>query len=90
MVMDLIDRMIERLKHIEPALGEDRAEALERVLREEFAGEVVRVRKRGRNSDIEQAVRERFNGRNVAELAKELGVHRATVYRVLSSALHRS
>lgn len=88
--MDLIDRMIERLKHIEPGLTESRADALERVLREEFAGEVVRVRKRAKNKEIEKAVREKFNGRNVAELARELGVHRATVYRVLSSAIHRS
>ena len=84
--MDLIDRMIRRLQHIEPQMTAERAEVLEESLRAEFGGipNKPRKRKKPKQDSVAAAIAERFNG-NVDELARQLGCHRATVYRVLSS-----
>ena len=86
--MDLIDRMIRRLQHIEPHLTADRVQRIETALRVEFGGVVTRTRKRSKKTEIEDAVRAKYDG-DVARLASELGCHRSTVYRVLSGRLRK-
>jgi transcriptional regulator of acetoin/glycerol metabolism len=86
--MDLIDRMIRRLQHIEPHLTADRVQRIETALRAEFGGVVTRTRKRSKNTEIEDAVRAKYDG-DVARLAADLGCHRSTVYRVLSGRLRK-
>ena len=84
--MDLIDRMIHRLRHIEPRLSPEKAEALEQRLREEFGGVSTKTRKRSKTKkqEVEAALHVEFRG-NVDDFARQLGCHRSTVYRVLSS-----
>lgn len=81
--MDLLDRMIERLRQIEPTFSESMAVELEMQLRHEFGGEKHWVYKRIPPGELAERVRQRFNGRNAGQVAEELGIHRATVYRVL-------
>ncbi|WP_018991293.1 Mor transcription activator family protein [Aromatoleum toluclasticum] len=84
--MDLLARMIERLRHIEPTFSETMAVELELQLRREFGGEECRIYKRIPPDELADRVRRRFNGRNAGQVAEELGIHRATVYRVLKKA----
>lgn len=83
---DILARMIERLRQIEPSFTPERAASLESQLRSEFGGETLRIRKRDDAHCLVQKIMTRFNGRNAGQVAQELGIHRATVYRVLSSA----
>ena len=87
--MDLIDSLVARLKHIEPTITETRAKRIERQLRIEFGGAVTRARKKPTKKELEQAVRERWDGRSVARIAQEVGIHRATAYRVIGSILKK-
>ena len=48
----------------------------------EFAGEEVYIPKRN-SKDVAAEVLRLFNGRNATEVARRLGIHRATVYRYL-------
>lgn len=82
--MDLIDEMIQRLKHIEPKLTDDRARVLEDALRDDMGGAFARVRKRRRTKadQITEMLAKGFDG-DVERLAIRLGCHRSTVYRVL-------
>jgi transcriptional regulator of acetoin/glycerol metabolism len=86
--MDLIDRMIRRVQHIEPSIDATRLHRLEVALRLECGGEVTRTRKRTKKDAVEDAVRDRYDG-DVARLAAEIGCHRSTVYRVLSGRLQK-
>lgn len=84
--MDLIDRMIRRLQHIEPTLDQRRLEMIEGALRAEFGGVPNRPRKRRRTkkAQVQAEIQQGFSG-DVRALAMSLGVHRSTVYRVLGS-----
>jgi hypothetical protein len=85
--MDLIDRMIRRLQHVEPSIDATRLADIERQLRLEFGGGVVRVRKKQGKKAVEDEVRKRWDGRSVAQIAQELQIHRSTAYRILGSFL---
>jgi DNA invertase Pin-like site-specific DNA recombinase len=85
--MDLIDRMIRRLQHIEPTVNERRAKALENALRQEFGGEVTRTRKRRKKDDVIELISSRSASISVSEIARQAGCHRSSVYRVLGSYL---
>ena len=52
------------------------------AVRAEFAGEEVYIPKRN-SKDVAGEVLRLFNGRNATEVARRLGIHRATVYRYL-------
>ena len=82
---DVIDYMIERIRHIEPHITDEKALTLEKALRLEFGGTVTRTRKRLNPDGLRREVMKRFDGRNVKQVASELGVHRSTIYRVLSN-----
>lgn len=87
---DLIDYMMQRIRHIEPHITDEKALQLERALRLEFGGVVTRTRKRLSRDNLRDEVMKRFDGRNVKQVASELGVHRSTIYRVLNSRPRRS
>jgi transcriptional regulator of acetoin/glycerol metabolism len=84
-VSDVIDSLMIRIRHIEPHITAEKALRLERELRLEFGGTVTRTRKRLSRDQLRVEVSRRFNGRNIQQVASELGVHRATIYRVLNS-----
>jgi len=54
---------------------------LKTAVRQEFSGERVRISRRP--NDVHLQVLALFNGRNATEVARRLGVSRATVYRVI-------
>ena len=89
---DLVDRIFDYILS-DPAL----AAAMQRVsqsapgpagmaklktaVRQEFSGERVRISRRP--NDVHLQVLSLFNGRNATEVARRLGISRATVYRVI-------
>ncbi|NMG56514.1 Mor transcription activator family protein [Aromatoleum aromaticum] len=81
--MDILARIIERLQQIEPTFSESMAVELEHQLRHEFGGEECRIYKRVPPAELAERVRKRFNGKNASQVAQELGIHLATVYRVI-------
>lgn len=81
---DLVDRIFDYLLSEFPQLAGD-ADAVKRAetaVRAEFAGEEVYIQKRT-GHDLSSEVLRLFNGRNATEVARRLGIHRATVYRYL-------
>lgn len=80
MIDDLITRAVAgALDELRPQI----AQAVERRLADALAGEQAYFRKQ-RVSDDE--IMARFNGRNARDVARALGVGRATVYRVIKRA----
>lgn len=87
---DLVDRIFDYVASLLPELGargQRIAEAKDAV-RAEFAGcDAYIARRRGRGArpdpEVVQEILTLFNGRNASEVARRLGVSRATVYRVL-------
>ncbi len=77
---DMIRRFIELLLEIQPGMEADLAMQLEKQLRTEFKGERVYVKKS--KPDPEEIVK-KFDGRNVKEVARDLGISRDTVYRAI-------
>lgn len=81
---DLIEAMVAYVISVEPALQAKRAE-ITADLRAEFGGQRVYLSARPQ-TDREKRVRNilsLFNGRNATEVARRLGVSRATVYRTI-------
>jgi DNA-binding phage protein len=81
---DLVDRLFEFLSD-HPRLPEFPPEVLAQVkadLRSEFRDEVRRTSPLERQQRVHQVL-ELFNGRNASEVARSLGIGRATVYRYL-------
>lgn len=81
---DLVDRIFDYLLSEFPQLAGDaqRVKRAQVAVRAEFAGEEVYIQKRA-NSEQAADVLRLFNGRNASEIARRLGIHRATVYRYL-------
>lgn len=81
---DLVDRIFDYVVQLVPAISERRDE-IKDALREEFAGERVYVRRRdrpgSRGSTLAAEILRLFNGRNASEVARQLRISRATVYR---------
>ena len=84
---DLVDRLFDYLLELLPDLREagPTLQSARAKLRDEFSGEEGYIRKRD-SAHISQKVLEAFNGRNATEVARRLGISRATVYRVLKQA----
>jgi Mor family transcriptional regulator len=86
---DILHRAIERLRKKIPGITDAAAAALELELLEEFAGETHYIPKsrlvKARRQVIVMETRRRFNGRNATEIARELGIGRATVYRIIKT-----
>lgn len=81
---DIIKRFIELLAEAQPSLSESIAADIERQLRHEYAGSRVYVHKRAEPASV--MIVQRFDGRNVDRLARELRVSRRTVYRALNAS----
>lgn len=78
---DLVDRIFDYLLAEVPALAGS-ADRLKQAVRSEFAGEECYVQGRSRESTA-ASVLALFNGRNASQVARELGISRATVYRAI-------
>lgn len=81
---DLVARIFEYIVSEFPQIAEDREklEKAEEAVRAEFGGEETYIQKRDRQALASDVLR-LFNGRNATEVARRLGIHRATVYRYL-------
>lgn len=78
---DILKRIIERLREMEPSFSEDVAVQIEQQIRQEYAGERVYIPKH--DPDRREKLLKRFNGHNVNDVAGQFGVHKVTVYRFL-------
>lgn len=81
---DLVDRLIDYVLRLEPALQPKRA-AIETDLRAEFGGDrhYIAARVETHRQARVREILARFNGRNASEVARSLHISRATVYRVI-------
>lgn len=81
---DLVDRIFDYVVALLPELGPRHVE-VKLAVRAEFAGDRAYVLRRDRNGShpLARQVLSLFNGRNATEVARELHISRATVYRVL-------
>lgn len=88
---DLIDRAIDRLRHIHPEMNPERLAALEDVLRAEFGGEYTRPAKRGNaeREALRAEILRLWRDKSAIDIARALGCHRSTIYRVLGSLRDR-
>ncbi|QOR55735.1 MAG: bacterial regulatory Fis family protein [Phage 65_10] len=78
---DLVDRIFNLLK---PPMTEKELDQAKAALREEFGGQPgVFKRSTAERKSLARQILARFNGRNATELARELQISRATVYRWL-------
>ena len=90
---DLVDAIFELLLRERPELAKLDVDALKRLTREEFGGRrglYVRVPGDEGQRQVVAQVLAMFNGRNASEVARRLGIGRATVYRLLKQARGRS
>lgn len=89
---DLVDRIFEYLLREFPQITGLQAEGLRQAVRDEYRGEKVWVAKRPPSERQRQAqqVLALFNGRNATEVARQLRIGRATVYRILKQAGYQS
>ncbi|WP_343593816.1 Mor transcription activator family protein [Paracidovorax wautersii] len=85
---DLVDRIFDYLVRELPELSGGRAQEVKKALRAEFRGEEVYIPARdatARQRMVAQVLT-LFNGRNAREVARELRISRATVYRYIKQA----
>lgn len=86
---DLVDRVWDYLLRSLPELA-PREAAIKAELRSEFGGLQTYVRVRdARPPDVSEAVGRLYNGRNASEVARVLGISRASVYRHVKQAGRR-
>lgn len=78
---DILKRILERLREMEPSFTEEVAFQIEQQIRREYAGERIYIPKR--DPERRDKLLKRFNGHNLDAVAGEIGVHRVTAYRLL-------
>jgi Mor family transcriptional regulator len=89
---DMVDRIFEYLLTEVPEIlahvAGDRLELAKQAVRDEFAGQetYIPVRPAGSSEQLAFEVLSLFNGRNATEVARQLDISRATVYRKLKQA----
>jgi Mor family transcriptional regulator len=84
---DLIDTIFDFIEKEFPVLR-SRAPALKQLARREFAGILTYIPRRSQSERdrIAAEVAVLFDGRNVAEVARKLGISTQTVYRIIKNA----
>lgn len=84
---DLVDRIFDYLLQLLPEIAGRQLE-VKRQIRDEFATERAYIRRRpaGEAHPLAPEVARLFNGRNATEVARQLKIGRATVYRLLKVA----
>lgn len=85
---DIVDRIFEMLAPELESLQvtPEKTAAMREALRYELGGTREWIRKPDRSDEIAAEVLRLFNGRNATEVARQLGIGRATVYRKLKQA----
>ena len=85
---DLVDRIFEYLLREFPDIGGPKLAETKRAVRETFGGREGYVRSAAavERQEVATQVLSRFNGRNATEVARELKISRASVYRFLKQA----
>lgn len=87
---DVVDRVFDYVRELLPdhAALADELEEIKRQVRREFGGREVYIHRRRTDEARERAERvlALFNGRNASEVARRLGIGRATVYRIIKQA----
>ncbi len=78
---DIVTRIFELLVEACPTLSASSAVEIERQIRYEFAGERAYILKR--DDTLSTRIAEKFNGRNIEDISREMKVSRRTVYRAL-------
>ena len=76
---DIILRFIALLAEQQPSISESFTDNLERQLRHEYGGSKLYVAKK--KPGYRERIAQQLNGRNTNKLAREMRVHRSTVYR---------
>ena len=81
---DLVDRIFDYVLQVLPELAGRHVE-IKKSIRAEFASEEAYIRRRSVDEEdpLAHQILQIFNGRNATEVARALGVSRATVYRKL-------
>lgn len=85
---DFVDRLLDLLCEQKPELSDDKPR-LKRAICQHFGGDRYYVAARTPQQDSDdtaRAVLALFNGRNAREVARKLGIGRASVYRYLKQA----
>jgi Mor family transcriptional regulator len=84
---DLVDRIFEYILAEFPQI-KDKSGELKAAVRSEFQGEECYIRGRSftERELLGQQVLALFNGRNASEVARRLGIGRATVYRLIKQS----
>lgn len=84
---DLVDAIFAYLDEEFPQLA-SRLTALKEEVRQEFSGIEIYIPRRSaaRRKELTTTVLTLFNGRNATEIARKLGLGRATVYRIIKQA----
>lgn len=83
MTCDIVERFIQILSEIHPAISEAHKNSIEQRIRQEYAGEKVYIRKTAANRH--ERIRQRFTGNNIDRLAKEIGVSCRTIRRAVTA-----
>lgn len=79
---DLVDRIFDYVLELFPAMRDKDLSAARDEVRREFAGGSAYIPGRARGQRAGQVL-SLFNGRNATEVARKLGISRASVYRYL-------
>ncbi|MFE8033837.1 helix-turn-helix domain-containing protein [Thiohalocapsa marina] len=86
---DVVDRIFDYVRGmLPPNLDATEIEQMKREVRREFGGRGVYIQRRRADEARAraQAVLALFNGQNATEVARVLGIGRATVYRIIKQA----
>lgn len=83
---DLLDRIFDYLQEELPELSPELAQSIQQRVRHAHGGHENYVRKSEPRPPMTPAVLALFNGRNATEVARRLGISRATVYRCIKQA----
>lgn len=79
---DILSRILERIREMQPSLSEDMAVEIEKQIRHEYSGSEVYIQKNA-PAARRQKLKRMFHGDNIDEVAESLGVSRRTIYRDL-------